>query len=60
MATSKSDTRVFTKTLRDGTVQRRTVTSVPSSEVAARFDGFLPEPETKSTSGSSKPASSPS
>jgi hypothetical protein len=54
---AESEIRIFEKKLRDGTVLTRTVTSAPESEVAARFDGYLP-PAAKPAGGSSKPANS--
>jgi hypothetical protein len=51
-------TRVFVKKLHDGGELVRHVTAAPSSEVEARFDGYV---EKTSKTSSSKPAgSSPS
>ena len=59
-----STPRTFVKKDRGtGEVLTRTVTSVPASEVEARFDGFLPEdeagfkaPAASTTTAASKPA----
>lgn len=57
-----TEPRTFIKIARDGTRLTRTVTSVPSSEVEARFDGFRPEnevPSPKSSTTASTTASKP-
>lgn len=57
--TKETETRVFVKKLADGTELTRQVTAAPSSEIEARFDGYV-EKNTKNTPAARPASSSPS